>query len=93
MKWVEMIQVRPRLQDRSKAQQTLEQLAEELGSISSLRGVRIWTQTDEFGDLAMILQWENDRQPVKTREGYLVAETMHTFGALSHTVWNEKQGK
>ncbi len=93
MRWVEMIQVRPRMQDRDDALRTLEQMAKELRPISSLHGVLVWTQTDDFGDLAVILQWDNDRQPVKTREGYLLAETMHAFGALSHTIWNEKQSK
>ncbi len=39
------------------------------------------------GDLAVVLTWENDRHPVKTREGLALAEFMSRHGSVEHGVW------
>jgi len=38
-------------------------------------------------DLAVVLFWENERQPVKTREGLYIANYLEQFGSVNHAVW------
>ena len=40
------------------------------------------------GDISVILMWENERKPVKSREGLLLAENLQAYGPVNHTVWH-----
>lgn len=87
MQWVEMIQVRPTLQNRADGEETLRNMLEEFRMLKHLASATIWIQPEEFGDVAAVLLWDNDRRPVKTREGYLLAGAMARYGSVSHVVW------
>ena len=39
------------------------------------------------GDLVIVLVWDNERQPTKTREGILMAEQSKRHGSVDHSIW------
>ncbi len=86
MKWLEFVHVRASAAGMEWNIPALnEQLA--LCRAEQLAGVSVVRHTLYPGDLAVILTWQNDRQPVKTREGMAIAEYLNRFGAVEHGVW------
>lgn len=86
MQWIEFVHVRASAAETEWNFTALnEQLA--LCRAEQLAGVSVVKHTLYPGDLAVILTWQNDRQPVKTREGMAIAEYLNRFGAVEHGVW------
>jgi len=88
MRWIEMIRMRsssvwPEQDWRSLATQVREIAAGTTG----MRDVMVFKHALFDGDLAIVLVWDNDRQPVRTREGLMLAESLQRLGMVDHAVW------
>jgi len=93
MRWIEMIRMRsssgwPEQDWRSLAAQVREIAAETTG----MRDVMVFKHALFDGDLAIVLVWDNDRQPVRTREGLLLADSLQRHGMVDHAVWMAAPG-
>lgn len=86
MKWMEFVHVRTSAAGMEWDIPALNaQLA--LCRAEQLAGVSVVKHALYPGDLAVMLTWQNDRKPVKTREGLAIAEYLSRFGAVEHGVW------
>lgn len=86
MKWMEFVHVRT---SAAGMEWDIPALSAQLTlcRAEQLAGVSVVKHAFYPGDLAVILTWENDRRPVKTREGLAIAEYLNRFGAVEHGVW------
>lgn len=87
MKWVEFIHVRSSPQAREALCESLRQPVGECAAVKSVTGAVVLKHAAYPGDVAVMLTWENDRQPVKTLEGIGLAEFMGRAGSVEHSVW------
>ena len=87
IKWVEFIHVRSSPQAREALCESLRQPVGECAAVKSVTGAVVLKHAAYPGDVAVMLTWENDRQPVKTREGIGLAEFMGRAGSVEHSVW------
>lgn len=86
MQWIEFVHVRA---SAAGMEWDLSSLNAQLALCRSeqLAEVSVVKHALYPGDLAVILTWQNDRHPVKTREGMAIAEYLNRFGAVEHGVW------
>lgn len=87
MKWVEFIHVRSSPQVRETLCESLRQPVGECAADKSVTGAAVLKHAAYPGDVAVMLTWENDLHPVKTREGIGLAELMGRAGSVEHSVW------
>lgn len=88
MKWIEMIRVRS---SGDKVEEILQDIRARLPSCEEvgkgLERVLVWVHSEYRGDLAVIMTWNNDNPPAKSREGLLMAAFLMKQGSVSHAVW------
>jgi len=87
MRWIEIVQVRTGVEGGGPGLRVLKQHAQGLRGATGLGLITILKHTQYFGDIAAVLIWANDRAPVKTREGYALADAMAQYGLTDHSVW------
>lgn len=87
MKWMEIIQVRTSADGGGKGFQVMQERVADLRDATGLLFITLLKHQQYLGDIAAVLVWNNQRQPVKTREGYALADTMSQYGSIDHAVW------
>ncbi len=92
MKWMEMIRLMSSVGGHEDAIAAAGRQLREIEGAT--RGVEVYLLQHALydGDLAALLVWNNDRQPVRTREGLLLAQNLHRFGTVDHAVWHAAPG-
>ncbi len=88
MKWIEKIRL---LTSNGGRKIAIEVAVQRLIDIEGhSKNVEIYLLQNALyeGDLSVLLVWENERDPVKSREGLLLAENLQAYGPVNHTVWH-----
>ena len=92
MRWIEMIHVRSSSDVLAKALPSIVSETEALRDLPSLSDVVVLRHALFQGDLAVVLVWDNERLPVQTREGLLLADHLKLYGLTDHAVWMAAPG-
>jgi hypothetical protein len=87
MKWVEFIHLRGSPAGRDLVLKDLQRLMAAYRDVPGLVSVELLVHATYLGDLGVQLAWQNNRQPVKTREGVALADFMSRYGSVEHGVW------
>jgi len=87
MKWVEMIRGRSSSGALAAALHPISAQAREITRVPDVVDAMVLTHALFDGDLAVVLLWDNERHPVKTREGLMIAENLEQYGLVDHAVW------
>lgn len=87
MKWMEVIQVRTASNGGGKGFSVIQDRVANLRNAAGLLFITLLKHQQYLGDIAAVLVWNDQRQPVKTREGYALADTMAQYGSIDHAVW------
>lgn len=87
MKWIELIRVRSSESALRAAMSALEEQVQGI-SLSVPEAETFFLQHALYeGDLAVVVVWQSDDPPRKSREGLLVAEQLQRLGSVDHAVW------
>ena len=81
------------LASRGKIKMVLENLAEIIGDFQDAEGKReITVHSREVSDMDLLvsIRWEQNGQPSKSREGFLLAEYLRDFGLVHHEIWKQE---
>ena len=89
MKWMEMIRVRSSAAGVEAIKNHLSAQRASFRAGNGLEAAFVLAHGQIDGDLAVVMVWNNDRQPVKTRESLLLARYFEQFGSVDHTVWTK----
>ena len=87
MEWIEIIRLLGAAQDVQALQAGIRTQLNGLQNTPGLEKVLVMLHAMYATDFAIVLVWKNDREPVKTREGLLLADCLHKFGPVDHGVW------
>ena len=71
----------------------LENLSEVIGNFQDTDGKReITVHSREASDMDLLvsIRWEQNGQPGKSREGFLLAEYLRGFGLVHHEIWKQE---
>lgn len=88
MRWIEMIRVsatRGTIQDMLTSIKDHLLFFENVGK--GLERILVVVHTEYRDDLAVILIWNNEHPPAKSREGLMLADYLVSRGIVGHTVW------
>ena len=87
MQWMECIRLRTSQEGALEMFRALKRQIASIRGAAGLNRVSVLTHAEYPGDLAVLMLWENDREPVKSREGIALAEIMRQRGLIEHAVW------
>ena len=87
MEWVEMIRLRGNLKEMQKLQEDVVTELNRWQKTPGFLGTLVMFQMPNETDLAIVLVWKNEREPVKTREGLSLTGFLEQFGSVDHSVW------
>ena len=87
MKWMEFIHLRSSPEGMRRSLSGLKGQIALYREVEHLTGTWVLQHSIYPGDGAVVLLWENNGQPVKTREGIALAEVMSRHGSVEHAVW------
>jgi len=92
MKWVEMIRLRSSPESLARGMSGIVEQTREISGLPGVEDAMVIKHALYEGDLAVVLTWDNDRRPVRTREGLMVAEQLQRYGMVDHGVWTAAPG-
>jgi hypothetical protein len=92
MRWIEMIRVRSSSDVLAKALPPIVAETNAIRNLPGLSDVVVLRHALFEGDLAVVLLWDNERSPVQTREGLLLADHLKRYGLTDHAVWMAAPG-
>lgn len=88
MKWMEMMRVRS---TAAGVDEMMGYLSPRLASLQEnskgLNGVYVLVHGQYEGDLAVIMVWDNDCPPAKSREGIRLSDFLIRYGPVGHGIW------
>ena len=87
MKWLEIVRMRSSEAGITAAWSSLEDAVRKVKKEEGLDEAFILQHAMYNGDLAIVLIWDNERCPVKTQEGILLAEQSKRHGSVEHAIW------
>lgn len=87
MEWLEIIRLLGAPQDVRAIQDAIGPQLDQLRNTPGLKRALTMLNATYATDFAVTLVWENRREPVKTREGLLLASCLQDFGSVDHAVW------
>jgi hypothetical protein len=87
MEWLEIIRLLSAPQDVQALQESIRPQLDGLQKTPGLKRALAMLNAAYATDFAIALVWENEREPVKTREGLLLADCLQRFGSVDHAVW------
>ncbi|MCG8334922.1 MAG: hypothetical protein MJE63_10415 [Proteobacteria bacterium] len=87
MKWVELIRVRSSADAVKEAIPSLKKKMDEISQSTSAEETFMANHALYDGDLSVVVVWNNDVEPMKSREGLLLAEHLCQLGPVDHAVW------
>ena len=97
MNWIELIRVRSSASALTEAMPSLSNLIDEIEKSVTEAETFFMQHALYDGDLAVVVVWQGDKEPQKTREGLMLAQKLQTLGTIDHAVWipakNKTKGK
>lgn len=87
MKWIELIRVRSSTTALEEEISSLLKDIREIDESANAEEAFVMRHGLYEGDLAVVMVWKNGVEPVKTREGLLLAERLRDLGQINHAVW------
>lgn len=87
VKWIELIRLLTAQKDVQALQDAIQTQLDTLRNMSGLERTLAMVHAAYGTDFAVVLVWHNQREPVKTREGLLLADCLRQFGMVDHAVW------
>ena len=85
--WIEQIRVRSTAPALEAALPSLhDQVAEVDAALATTKAFVLQHALYE-GDVAVVLVWQGDVTPAKTRAGLMIAERLQQLGSVDHAVW------
>lgn len=87
MKWIEFIRVRSSAATIEEAIPSLRKEINEINASTNAAETFMAQHAIYNGDLSVVLMWKNEIEPMKTREGLLLAEKLQHLGSVDHAVW------
>lgn len=87
MKWVELIRVRSSADAVKEAIPSLKEKISEISQSTNAEETFMAHHALYDGDLSVVVVWNNDADPIKSREGLLLAEQLQQLGPVDHAVW------
>lgn len=87
MKWIEQIRVRSSPSALRAAMPAVQQHLRSLADSAPQAETFFLQHALYDGDLAVVVVWQSEDPPSKSREGLLVAEHLRQLGSVDHTVW------
>ena len=87
MKWIELIRVRS---SGATLRAALPSLTEQIHELERSRPdveTHFLQHALYDGDLAVVVIWRGGAPAAKTREGFLVAQSLEGLGTVDHAVW------
>ena len=92
MKWIELVRVRSSAAELESAMPAMQEQVHEIEA-SDCNAETFFLQHALYeGDLAVVVVWQNEDEPRKTREGLMVAEQLQRLGPVDHGVWIPAKG-
>jgi len=92
MKWIEMIRVRSSSDSQKNGNAAVVAQMESIRNAPGMVDTMLLRHALFNGDMAVVLVWDNERQPVQTREGLTLAESLQRHGMVDHAVWVAQPG-
>lgn len=87
MKWIEVIKVRASKERALILQSWLQKQLQKPDAIPGLEQTIIAEHSTYEGDLALVLFWDSDGPPDKSRLGLLLGDNLENFGLVDHAIW------
>ncbi len=87
MKWIELIRVRSAEATLRSAMPVLEEQVEGIAASTPDAETFFLQHALYDGDLAVVVVWQTDVPPAKSREGLMVADSLQGLGSVDHAVW------
>ena len=87
MKWIELIRVRSSPATLERAMPALARQVRDIERSSPDIETHFMQHALFAGDLAIVVIWQTQTPPGKTREGLLLAEGLEHIGTVDHAVW------
>ncbi len=87
MKWIEVVRVRSSSAALEEAIPFLKKTLHEIRASSKAKETFMAQHALYSGDLSVVVVWNNEEEPVKTRDGMLLAQQLQCFGPVDHAVW------
>lgn len=87
MKWIEFIRVRSSATALQGAIPDLKKTIKEINASESSDEIFMAQHALYNGDLSVVVVRDNESQPVKSREGLLLAERLQHLGPVDHALW------
>jgi hypothetical protein len=85
--WLEIIRVLGAFPESHPVREEIQLRLDETRKAAGLKRSMLMTKASYGSDFAVVLLWENARQPVKTREGLALAQYLQQFGSVDHAAW------
>ncbi len=85
--WMEIIRVLGSLSAAHAVQAQISGRVDETREAAGLMRAILMTKAPYGSDFGVVLVWNDNRQPAKTREGLVLAEYLRQFGSVDHAVW------
>jgi hypothetical protein len=87
MQWMEIIRVIGAQRSKGELESGMKPYLSDLKSAEGLQRALLMFHNAYASDFAVVLSWENECIPVKTREGLFLADNLRQFGSVDHAVW------
>ena len=87
MRWIEYIRLLTAEEEVCTLQHAIDAQLATLRNTRSLERALTMRRATYGTDIAIILVWKNQREPVKTREGLGLVNFLQQFGSIDHAVW------
>jgi hypothetical protein len=85
--WVEIVRVLTAPKDVKALQKDIGVQLDRLQNTPGLGRALAMLHATYGTDFAIVLVWKDEREPMKTREGLLLADCLQQFGSVDHAVW------
>jgi hypothetical protein len=85
--WMEIIRVLGAFPDAHPMHEEIQVRLEETRKAAGLKRAILMTKASYGSDFGVVLVWQSESQPDKTREGLVLAEYLRQFGSVDHAAW------
>ena len=87
VKWIEQIRLRSSASALLAVAPDLQDRLQNLSRPHANAEAFVLQHAVYDGDLAVVVVWQADGPPQKSREGHLVADQLRRLGTVDHSVW------
>lgn len=88
MEWIEIIRLRTQPDIEKSVLGWLKELVQNIRNTPGINEAKIYSHVAVPGDLSLHLKWDTFSETFTESEiGLTIAEALHKYGMLDHTVW------